>query len=38
MSPAGNFAYRPDAYEGWVYVRGTGIMTAWSFLPEVAQP
>jgi peptide/nickel transport system substrate-binding protein len=33
MSPSGNFAYRPAAYDGWVYVKGTGIMTAWSFLP-----
>lgn len=33
MSPGGNFAYRPAAYDGWVYVKGTGIMTAWSFLP-----
>lgn len=33
MSPAGNFAYLPSAYDGWVYMRGTGIMTVWSFLP-----
>jgi peptide/nickel transport system substrate-binding protein len=33
MSPAGNFAYRPASYDNWVYVRGTGIMTVWSFLP-----
>lgn len=32
MSPSGNFAYRPAAYDGWVYMKGTGIMTAWSFL------
>ncbi len=32
MSPSGNFAYRPADYDGWVYMRGTGIMTAWSFL------
>jgi peptide/nickel transport system substrate-binding protein len=38
MSPSGNFAYRPADYDGWVYVRGTGIMTLWSFLPpEAAQ-
>jgi len=37
MSPAGNFAYRPAAYDGWVYMKGTGIMTIWSFLPEGAQ-
>ena len=36
MSPAGNFAYRPDAYDGWVYTNGTGIMAAWSFLPPEA--
>lgn len=33
MSPGGNFAYRAAAYDGWVYTRGTGIMTVWSFLP-----
>ena len=37
MSPGGNFAYRPAAYDGWVYMKGTGIMTIWSFLPESAQ-
>lgn len=37
MAPAGNFAYRPAAYDGWVYMKGTGIMTVWSFLPESAQ-
>ena len=37
MSPPGNFAYRPAAYDGWVYMKGTGIMTVWSFLPEGAQ-
>jgi peptide/nickel transport system substrate-binding protein len=36
MSPGGNFAYRPEAHAGWVYMRGTGIMTAWSFLPPDA--
>lgn len=36
MSPGGNFAYRPEAYDGWVYMKGTGIMTAWSYLPEDA--
>lgn len=33
LSPGGNFAYLPSAYDGWVYTRGTGIMTVWSFLP-----
>lgn len=37
MSPGGNFAYRTAAYDGWVYMKGTGIMTIWSFLPEGAQ-
>ncbi len=36
MSPGGNFAYRPADYDGWVFVKGTGIMTAWSFLPADA--
>lgn len=35
MSPGGNFAYRPEIYDQWVYVRGTGIMTSWSFLPPI---
>jgi hypothetical protein len=37
MSPGGNFAYRPASYDSWVYMKGTGIMTIWSFLPEGAQ-
>lgn len=32
MSPAGNFAVNSDAYDGWVYMRGNGIMTPWSFV------
>ncbi len=36
MSPGGNFAYRPEAYDGWVYMNGTGIVSSWSFLPENA--
>jgi peptide/nickel transport system substrate-binding protein len=36
MSPGGNFAYRPADYDGWQYMKGTGIMTLWSFLPEDA--
>ena len=36
MSPGGNFAYRPADYDGWQYMKGTGIMTLWSFLPEGA--
>jgi peptide/nickel transport system substrate-binding protein len=38
LSPTGNFAYLPEAYDGWVYVKGTGIMTVWSFLPPEAAP
>jgi peptide/nickel transport system substrate-binding protein len=37
MSPGGNFAYRPEAYDDWVYLKGTGIMTVWSFLEQAAQ-
>lgn len=38
MSPGGNFAYRSQDYDGWVYMKGTGIMTAWSFLsPDAAK-
>ncbi|HJR78691.1 MAG TPA: ABC transporter substrate-binding protein [Anaerolineales bacterium] len=37
MSANGIFAYRPASYDGWVYLKGTGIMTVWSFLPEEAQ-
>jgi peptide/nickel transport system substrate-binding protein len=36
MSPDGNFAHRPADYDGWVYMNGTGIMPAWSYLPEDA--
>jgi peptide/nickel transport system substrate-binding protein len=28
----GAFAYRPDNYDGWVYVKGTGILDKQSFL------
>ncbi|MDQ6806982.1 MAG: ABC transporter substrate-binding protein [Actinomycetota bacterium] len=28
----GAFAYRPDVYDGWVYVKGTGILDKQSFL------
>jgi peptide/nickel transport system substrate-binding protein len=37
MSPGGNFAYRPASYDGWQYMRGTGIAPVWSYLPEGAQ-
>ncbi|MEA2198376.1 MAG: peptide/nickel transport system substrate-binding protein [Solirubrobacteraceae bacterium] len=29
----GAFAYRPERYQGWVYVDGTGILDKQSFLP-----
>jgi peptide/nickel transport system substrate-binding protein len=31
----GAFAYRPAVYDGWVYVKGTGILDKRSFLPSV---
>lgn len=37
FSPDGNFAYRPAAYDGWVYTKGLGIMPIWSFIPGFAQ-
>jgi peptide/nickel transport system substrate-binding protein len=30
----GAFAYRPAAYDGWIYVKGTGIVDKRSFLPR----
>lgn len=36
MSPNGNFAYNPTDYDGWVYLKGNGIMSVWSFLPPEA--
>jgi peptide/nickel transport system substrate-binding protein len=37
MSPSGNFGYRPSTYDGWSYMKGTGIMPVWSYFPEEAQ-
>jgi peptide/nickel transport system substrate-binding protein len=37
FSPDGNFAYRPAAYDGWVYTKGLGIMPIWSFIPGFAK-
>jgi peptide/nickel transport system substrate-binding protein len=34
MSPGGNFAYQPQSYDGWVYLKGTGIAPVWSYLPD----
>ncbi len=25
ISPNVSYAYRPDAYDGWVYMKGTGL-------------
>jgi peptide/nickel transport system substrate-binding protein len=33
FSPTGNFAYRPAAYDGWIYAEGYGIHNRWSFSP-----
>ena len=35
---AGAFAYRPAAYDAWVFVRGTGILDKRSFLPGRSRP
>lgn len=36
--PAGEIAYRPDAYDGWVESPGYGLVHKWSLLPrEVAR-
>ncbi len=35
--PDGQFAYRPEAYDGWVTDFGHGIFTKRSFLPEYVQ-
>ncbi len=34
----GIFAYRPAIYDGWVFVKGTGILDKRSFLPGQASP
>ncbi len=33
----GTFAYRPQIYDGWLYVKGTGILDKQSFLPSAAK-
>jgi len=38
MSPGGHFGYRPESYDDWEYMTGTGIMTFWSLLPPEARP
>lgn len=38
FSPTGNFAYRPAAYDGWVYAEGYGIHNRWSFSPPQPTP
>lgn len=34
--PQGAFAYIPSAYDGWIYVKGEGILDKRSFLPDEA--
>lgn len=34
--PTAEFAYRPSAYDGWVFVKGTGILDKRSFLDRAA--
>jgi ABC-type oligopeptide transport system substrate-binding subunit len=34
----GSFGIRPAIYDGWVFVKGTGILDKQSFLPGVAEP
>jgi peptide/nickel transport system substrate-binding protein len=34
----GAYAFRPDAYDGWVFVKGTGIFDKRSFLPGARTP
>lgn len=38
MFPIARFAYRPAIYEGWVYVKGTGILDKQSFVPRAQEP
>jgi peptide/nickel transport system substrate-binding protein len=35
--PEGSFAYRPQVYDGWVYIKGSGILDKRSFLPGEAK-
>ncbi|MGI8631453.1 MAG: ABC transporter substrate-binding protein [Solirubrobacterales bacterium] len=32
------FAYRPAAYDGWIFIKGSGILDKRSFLPRQARP
>jgi len=36
--PIGSFAYRPSVYDGWVYVKGSGILDKRSFEVKVKPP
>lgn len=36
--PETTFAYRPEAYDGWVPVDGHGIFHKWSLIPESWEP
>ena len=35
--PEGQFAYQPQVYDGWVYIKGSGILDKRSFLPGEAE-
>jgi peptide/nickel transport system substrate-binding protein len=35
--PQGAFAYSPGTYDGWIYVKGSGILDKRSFLPDPAR-
>lgn len=35
--PDTTFAYRPNAYEGWIPVKGHGIFHKWSLVPEASE-
>lgn len=35
--PDTTFAYRPDAYDGWLTVNGQGIFQKWSLIPGAAE-
>jgi peptide/nickel transport system substrate-binding protein len=38
LYPDGAYAYRPDVYDGWVFITGLGIVDKISLLPEDARP
>ncbi len=38
LYPDGAYAYRPDVYDGWIFITGRGIMDKISLLPPEARP